>query len=112
MSIPRHDQIRLPALQLLAKHDTLRLKKIEKPLAEQFNLSDEELSQTNSPGNGTTFYDRISWALHYLKTAELVLKPKWGTYQISELGKTKLGVTSNEINHYINPALKYRSFKG
>lgn len=109
MSIPRHDQIRLPALQLLAKHDTLRLKKFEKPLAEQFNLSDEELSQTNSPGNGTTFYDRISWALFYLKTAGLVLKPKWGTYQISELGKTKLGATSNEINHYIDAQLVKRT---
>ncbi len=102
MSIPIHHQIRLPALQLLAKHDTLRLKEFEKPLSEQFDLSDEELIQMYDSGNGPMFYDRISWALSYLKMAGLVLKPKWGTYQISELGKTKLGATTNEINHYIN----------
>lgn len=109
MSIPRHDQIRLPALQLLTKHDTLRLKEFEKPLAEQFNLSAEELSQMYRSGSGPMFYDRISWALSYLKIAGLVLKPKWGTYQISELGKTKLGVTSNEINHYIDEQLVKRT---
>lgn len=105
MSIPRHDQIRLPALQLLAKHDTLRLKGFENPLAEQFNLSTEELSQMYSSGNGPMFYDRISWALSYLKMTGLVLKPKWGTYQISELGKTMLSAAPNEINHYIDEQL-------
>jgi restriction system protein len=95
--------------QLLAKHDTLRLKEFEKPLAEQFNLSAEELSQMYSSGNGPMFYDRISWALSYLKMAGLVLKPKWGTYQISKLGKTKLSATPNKINHYIDEQLVKRT---
>jgi restriction system protein len=109
MNIPKHHQIRLPALQLLAKNDFLRLKEFEKPLAKEFSLSDDEIGQMYASGNGPMFYDRISWALSYLNMSELVLKPKWGTYQISDMGKTMLNSTPNEINDYIDKQIKKKT---
>lgn len=38
MVIPKHDEIRIPALKLLQKLGMLKLKDFEKPLAEQFGL--------------------------------------------------------------------------
>ncbi len=109
MSIPTHTQIRPPALQLLAKHETLILKEFRKLLAEQFNLTDKELSQKYNSGKGLMFDHRVSWALSGLKRAGLVLTPARGTYQISNQGKTMLGATQDEIKKYINEKLAKRT---
>jgi restriction system protein len=38
VTIPKHDEIRLPALSLLAEHGQLKLSDFEAPLAEHFDL--------------------------------------------------------------------------
>ncbi len=90
MTIPKHDEIRVPALQLLTEHESLRLNAFESPLARWFSLCEDELSQEYDSGNGKIFYDRISWALSYMSMAGLVQKPKRGIYQISDIGKEQL----------------------
>lgn len=90
MAIPKHDEIRIPALNLLSKNTTLKLNEFELHLAKHFELSAEEVSQKYESGNGRIFYDRITWALSYLNMAGLVQKPKRGVYQISEIGIEKL----------------------
>ena len=81
MAIPKHDDIRVPALNLLSENETLKLNEFELPLAERFGLSEEEMSQEYESGNGKIFYDRISWALSYMNMAGLVQKPKRGIYE-------------------------------
>ncbi len=100
MTIPKHDEIRVPALQLLAKRGQLKLSEFESPLAEHFGLTDEEVHTEYESGNGKIFYDRISWALSYMNMAGLLKKPKRGIYEISSLGSAKLTVP-NEINGFI-----------
>jgi len=90
MAIPKHDDIRIPALKLLSENDALRLKEFELPLADYFNLTDEEKVQEYESGNAKIFYDRISWALSYMNMAGLVQKPKRGVYQISDVGREQL----------------------
>lgn len=107
MTIPKHDDIRVPALKLLTEHNSLKLNEFEVPLARQFALSDDELSQEYESGNGKIFYDRISWALSYMNMAGLVQKPKRGTYQISDVGKEKLK-TPESINAFIEAQIKQR----
>ena len=65
MLIPKHDEIRVPALELLSSTESLKLKEFEEPLAVVYGLSDEEKALKNNSGNGRIFYDRISWALSY-----------------------------------------------
>jgi len=70
VSIPKHDQIRVTALSLLAERGRLKLREFE-----HFSLSDKVLEEYES-GNGKIFYDRISWALSYINMAGLLSKPK------------------------------------
>ncbi|WP_428357216.1 winged helix-turn-helix domain-containing protein [Methyloprofundus sp.] len=107
MTIPKHDDIRVPALQLLTEHDSIKLNEFEAPLAKRFGLSEDELSQEYDSGNGKIFYDRISWALSYMNMAGLVQKPKRGTYQISDIGKVQLR-TPEKINYFIETQIKQR----
>lgn len=100
MTIPKHDEIRVPALSLLSENGQLKLKEFEAPLAKHFELTDEELQEEYESGNGKIFYDRISWALSYMNMAGLLNKPKRGLYEISELGTEKLK-TPQSINDFI-----------
>ena len=107
MAIPKHDDIRIPALQLLNDNDSLKLKEFELPLAGHFSLSEEEIAQEYESGNGKIFYDRISWALSYMNMAGLLNKPKRGVYQISEIGIQKLK-TPDQIDDFIAKQIEKR----
>ncbi len=101
MPIPKHDEIRVPALELLNDSKrSLKLREFELPLSKHFKLTEDELTQMYDSGNGPVFYDRISWALSYLNMAGLVQKPRRGTYEISEEG-IKLLSTPEKVNAYI-----------
>lgn len=107
MSIPKHDELRLPILQLLNQSKELKLKEFETPIAQHLNLSSDEINQEYESGNAKIFYDRISWALSYLNMAGLVQKPKRGLYRISLAGMKQLE-TPEHINHYIDEQIAKR----
>lgn len=107
MTIPKHDDIRIPALKLLSENESLKLNEFEAPLAKYFGLSEQELFQEYDSGNGKIFYDRISWALSYMNMAGLVKKPKRGTYQISDTGIEQLKSPEN-IDSYIATQIENR----
>jgi restriction system protein len=108
MSIPTHDEIRVPALKLLREKGILKLKDFETPLANEFNLTHDELIKMYDSGNGPVFYDRISWALSYLNMAELTKKPKRAHYEITEEG-IKLLATPEKVNDYISKKVQQRN---
>lgn len=107
MAIPKHDDIRIPALKLLTQNETLRLKDFIEPLAKEFNLSEDEVTTMYPSGNGHIFYDRVSWALSYLNMAKLVDKPKRGQYQINATGREMLK-TPQQLEEYIQKELEKR----
>jgi len=107
MAIPKHDEIRLPALKMLQDGAVLRVKEFEAPLAEHFQLTDAERMTMYDSGNGPVFYDRITWALSFMSMAGLVHKPKRGQYQITELGTVLLN-TPDKINDFITEEVKKR----
>lgn len=100
MSIPKHDEIRVPALLLLSDGSQLKLSEFEAPLAKNFGLTEDELHEEYESGKGKIFYDRISWALSYMNMAGLVSKPKRGVYEISKIGLTELK-KPEKLNEFI-----------
>ena len=108
MSIPTHDEIRVPALKLLKEKGVLKLKDFEAPLAEEFNLTHDELIKMYDSGNGPVFYDRISWALSYLNMAGLTKKPKRAYYEITEDGMKALN-TPEKVDEYITKKIQQRN---
>ncbi|WP_420378383.1 restriction endonuclease [Gilvibacter sp.] len=107
MSIPKHYEIRVPALNLLKAKGTLKLNEVVSDLGEHFELTEEELSEMYPSGNGHIFYDRVSWALSYLNMAELLDKPKRGHYTINETG-IRLLKTPDKVNHYVDTKVNER----
>ena len=107
MAIPKHDEIRIPIMELLAQHDEMKLRDFIEPLANYFNLSDEEINEIYPSGNGHIFYDRISWALSYLNMSDLLDKPKRGIYKINTKGINLLK-TPSKVNSYIEQQLEKR----
>ncbi len=109
MQIPKYDEIRLKALELLQNQETLKLKDFELPLAKKFSLSNEQINQKYASGkNAKIFYDRIGWALSYLNMSGLVEKPKRGHYKITSEGK-KMLKNPEGIENYISLKLEERN---
>ena len=100
MTIPKHDEIRIPALSLLCERGQLKLREFEAPLAKHFGLTEEDIHEEYESGNGKIFYDRISWALSYMNIAGLLNKPKRGIYEISDIGTKQLS-SPEKINSFI-----------
>ncbi|PCJ01114.1 MAG: restriction endonuclease [Flavobacteriales bacterium] len=107
MAIPKHDEIRIPAMKLIQEFGARRVKDFVTPLAEHFKLTDNEYTQDYASGNGPIFYDRITWALSYLSMSGLVVKPKRGVCDLSKKG-VELLQTPDKINDYIDVVIAKR----
>lgn len=102
MAIPKYHEIQKPILELLSKGETYGFRDMEPLLAPVFHLTEEELEEVYDSGNGRIFLDRISWALSYLKTGQLVERPKKGFYKITELGLEFVSKAPDDIRNHIN----------
>lgn len=107
MAIPKHDELRIPAMVQLKEKGVLRVKDFVDPLAKQFNLTEDEVNQMYDSGNGPIFKDRISWALSYLNMAGLADKPKRGSYELNSKG-IELLKTPEKIDEFIQIELDKR----
>ncbi|MFB9108798.1 restriction endonuclease [Flavobacterium gyeonganense] len=101
MAIPKHDELRIPSLNLLLDGRTMKLKDFIEPLSKEFALTEEEINEMYPSGNGHIFYDRISWALSYLNMAGLLDKPARGNYKINSKGIELLKIPG-KINTYVD----------
>ncbi len=68
-------------------------------LARQFKLSDSEISQLLPSARKEIFYDRVGWALTYLKKAGLLVAPRRGRFQITQRGLTVLKTRPDRITN-------------
>lgn len=91
MPIPKLDDIRLPALQLLAKLDRMvPIRDIFELLAPHFELSEKEKSELLPSGTQPRWRNRTNWACYELFRAGLLDRPKRGYYSINDSGQSVL----------------------
>ncbi len=109
MSLPHNNQLRRPILQLLSDGKLWRKSQLIEPLAREFNLSEEEINAEYPSGNGNIFADKISWVLSYHALTGLLLRPKRGFYQISELGKQYAQKDEIEIVNFVKEQMALRN---
>lgn len=107
MSIPKYDEIIIPAMELMKQNSTMKLQDFVNPLAKHFVITNEEINEKYPSGNAKIFRDRISWALSYLNMAELLDKPTRGSYKLNNLG-IKLLEEPLKVNSYIKEQVKKR----
>ncbi len=107
MTIPKYDEIIPVALDYLADSGLSKYRDLEEPLAQVFELTEEQIVLEYESGNGAMFLDRISWALSYLTMAGLLERPKRGQYLITDLGKKYVG-KAKELKQFVKQKISAR----
>ncbi|MCP5016827.1 MAG: restriction endonuclease [Ketobacter sp.] len=88
--LPKYDELFSPILNFLNSCDASPWRALERPIAAQFQLGDEDLAIEYPSGNGTVFLDRLSWSISYLVNSGLLERPKRGQCRITPLGQEYL----------------------
>jgi restriction system protein len=99
MPIPDYQTIMLPLLRQLADGRQHVLKDLVEILGRQFSLTEEEMNEMLSSGQGTRFRNRVGWARTYMKKAGLVHYPRRGVVAITERGLNLLSQNPDRIDN-------------
>jgi len=86
MPIPDYQTVMLPLLQLTADQKEHSMQDAMDKLAQQFNLSEAEISQLLPSARQRIFYNRVGWAQTYLKKAGALAAPRRGRFEITQRG--------------------------
>jgi len=90
MAIPPFKEFILPALKLYADGEPHALKDTVVKIADILGLNEEERQELLPSGKRTRLYDRVSWALTYLKQAKLLDMIRRGVHRITARGSELL----------------------
>lgn len=98
MAVPDFQSVMLPLLTYLADGKVRSISETIEPLAQQFQLTADELNEMIPSNRQTKFYNRVSWAYIYLARAGLLERQRRGYYQITSQGKTVLESKTKRID--------------
>ena len=98
MPVPDFQSIMLPMLKLAADGKMHSLHQDRDLLANEFSLSDEELTERLPSGRQTTLANRVAWAKVYLVRAGLLESPERGKFNISDRGRNVLKQSPSRID--------------
>ncbi|HIT17814.1 MAG TPA: restriction endonuclease [Candidatus Caccosoma faecigallinarum] len=108
MAVPGFQEFMFPILKLLSDGKTYYKRDIFKYIANEFNLTKEQIEEKLPSQTEPTYINRIGWAITYLKKAGLLSSPTRAHYKISKEGKN---VVDNNITNLNSKYLrKYESF--
>lgn len=111
MTIPTHDELMLPFLQVLSDGQEHRINEVVDKLAKEFNLTQEEIAE-ELPSGGRKFAGRVGWARTYLKGAKLIDSPKRAFFIINDRGRKALIDKPDKILQYLKQYPEYLEFMG
>lgn len=109
MAIPKYDDMFAPLLSLMRDGVPRTKASLIQPLAEHFQLTDDEVLETYEGKNTIIFPSHISWTLSYLKNAGLLEHPDRGQYVINKNGIAFSGRSNEEIKDYVKSQEKKRA---
>lgn len=91
MAIPNLDDIRRPALELLAERGILtKIGDVFELLAPRLKLTEDDLTEMLPSGTQRKWNNRVNWSCFDLYKAKLLERPSKGYYQINEAGRKAL----------------------
>jgi len=98
MSIPDFQSMMLPMLEAIGDGKDHSNVEINKALAKQFGVTDEELQEVLPSGQSKVFVNRLGWAKTYLKRAGLLESPSRKVFHITSQGNAVLAKKPKKIN--------------
>ena len=114
MSVPKFNEFMMPLLEYLTHGKEISIADAINYTTNEFNLSEEEQKELLPSRTQTILYNRVVWALTYLKKSNLIEQPKRGIYIITDFGKLEFKKFKAEnINLLTSKILRerYESFK-
>lgn len=97
MAIPQFQEAMKPVLEYLGRSGEVSTSEIRNFVADVFKTTEEEKEEMLPSKRAKLFYNRVAWAIQYLKMAELIKSPRRSHYLITEIGKNYLSRSPNEI---------------
>jgi restriction system protein len=94
-----------------ADGNEVKLRDVINQLAEQFNLSDEEKSETLPSGRQSILDNRVGWARTYLTKAGLLEATRRAHFVITPRGKEALSENVDINNEYLKKFDEFIAFK-
>lgn len=111
MTIPKYHQFMKPILELLSDNQEYSRKILYQNMAQWAKLTDEELQQWLPSGHQLVYINRISWALTYLKKANLIESPGRATFRIAVDGEKVLRENPPRIDaNYLKQFAAFNDF--
>lgn len=98
MSVPKYDELMKPLLVAVQNGEVYKIKDVTSMLAQQLNLSSEDLAEMLPSGRQTVFKNRVGWAKTYLKKAGLLDSPARATIVITDAGKKVVSDNPEKID--------------
>lgn len=98
MAVPKYDELMKPLLIAVSDGETYKMKNVTALLAEQLNLSSDDLAEMLPSGRQTVFKNRVGWAKTYLKKAGLLESPARATIVITDAGKKVVADNPEKID--------------
>jgi restriction system protein len=98
MAIPDYESIMLPLLKFSENRNEFSSKDAVTNMATEFALKEEEKNALLPNGKQTIIYNRVHWALSYLKHSKLLENIKKGVYKITDRGKQVLSQNPAKID--------------
>ncbi len=106
--IPDFQTIMLPLLKTFQDGEEKTSKELREKMVSYFNISIEEQKEKIPSGKQPLYYNRVAWAIAYLKMADLISSPLRAVYKITEEGKKVLENPPEKIT--INFLKQFDSF--
>lgn len=101
MALPKYNELYKPLLDVIQDGQIYCMKETATKVAENLNLSVEELAEQLPSQRQTIFINRLNWAKTYLKKAGLIESPSRGNYVITSEGKALLNSGVPITNEYL-----------
>jgi restriction system protein len=112
VAIPDFQTLMRPLLELHADGREWTQAELRAALAEQFQLTDDELDERLPSGTAKTFLNRVAWASTHLSQAGLIEKPRRGVSRITERGRAVLDANLDRIDlSILDQFSEYRDFR-
>jgi restriction system protein len=103
----------LPLLKFAGDGKEHSSKETVHALSQVFNLMDEEKTKLYETKKVSIFYDRVHWALTYLKHANLISGTRWGFFKITDRGQKILLENIDKIDDkFLAQFPEFQDFQG
>lgn len=105
--IPKYNEMYQDVLEVLSKHNELKMIDLVEEVSDLLNLSEEDRNETLDNDKRTVIYYRLGWTKTYLAKAGLLETVRRGVFKINPEGERVLKSRVNITNGYL---MKYKSF--